>query len=117
MLDSGAVPATAETAASESPGVPSGVSTAPARTATSLRVAYAPAVVCTMPEITTAKLTVTSTGAAVDAVRRTALSAFCRTSSPIAPPRRTSGRASGRTTSGMTAGASRASPTINTSTV
>jgi hypothetical protein len=53
---------------------------------------------------------VSSTGAAVEAVRRTPVSALSRTSVPVMP---VTGRSSTRTSAGITAGASTVAATIS----
>src|SRR4051812_40516812 len=102
--DAGAGPSTA-TAASDNPGVPAGASTDPARTPAARPAVLLAAVVCTVPVTRTANATVSSTGAAVPAVRRTAVSALCRASMMTGPRLRQKGQLRNRITGGTTAGA------------
>jgi len=72
-----------------------------------------PVRVSSAASIAPAKPTVSRTGATVDAVRRTAVTALCRASMPAAPGAAASGAVSNHTRGGIRTGASIAQPRIS----
>ncbi len=105
---------TRSTASRLRPGAPCGTTVKSALVECLSSVARAASRVLTEPSTAAARPTVTSTGVAVAAVRRAAASAFCRTSSTVAPRVNDSGPVTRRTSGLERAGASSARATTST---